>query len=167
MKAPIFIVGTGRCGSTIFFKLLSHHPDLCWHSTLENKYPDSSIVRSLSRYLNRDPYHSVLSKLYSGFKPGEIWNIWEKADPDFVEPPRPPGAEDVTEEKKKRLEVAKQVVAEKFGIDDLREEYGYDSRYREEGGSRRKEVDVKSHIRRTQKGKPTNVKSHKRSRPKR
>jgi len=71
------------------------------------------------------------------------------------------------EEKKKRLEVAKQVVAEKFGIDELREKYGYESRYRKEGGSRMKDVNVKSHTRITRKGKPTKVKSHKRSRPKR
>jgi len=103
MKSPIFIVGTGRCGSTIFFKLICHHPDLCWHSTLENKYPNSSIVRSLSKHFNRDPYYSILSKLYGGFKPGEVWNVWEKADPDFVEPPRPIQDEDVTEEKKRKF----------------------------------------------------------------
>ena len=102
-KPPIFIVGTGRCGSTIFFKLLSHHKDMCWHSTLEHAYPESKCVRTLSRYLNTDPLYSITKKLIKNFKPAEIWEIWKKADYGFLEPRRPLKADDVTEEKRKKM----------------------------------------------------------------
>ncbi len=110
MKRPIFIVGTGRCGSTIFYKLISHHPDLCWHSTLENRYPDSSTVKFLSRILNRDPFYSVAKGIKPNFKPAEIWNIWEKADAGFVQPYRPLDGDDVSERKAKAF---RKIVEEK------------------------------------------------------
>jgi len=70
------------------------------------------------------------------------------------------------EEAKQRIEVAKNVVADKYNIDELREEHGFEPKFRERGGSRGN-VNVKRHIRRTQKGKPTTVRNHKRRKPKR
>ena len=100
---PVFIVGTGRCGSTIFFKLLSHHPKVCWHSTLEHKYPNSRLIGVKSRFINRDPFYSLCKQIISNFKPTEIWDIWGKADPGFVEPCRALNAEDVSESNRKKF----------------------------------------------------------------
>ena len=36
---PIFIVGTGRCGSTAFHKLLGAHPQLMWLSGFAEEFP--------------------------------------------------------------------------------------------------------------------------------
>jgi hypothetical protein len=37
---PIIIVGSGRCGSTLFHRLLAKHPQMMWLSPLCYKYPD-------------------------------------------------------------------------------------------------------------------------------
>ena len=36
---PIFIVGTGRCGSTAFHRLLGAHPQLMWLSGFAEEFP--------------------------------------------------------------------------------------------------------------------------------
>jgi hypothetical protein len=36
---PIFVVGSGRSGTTLLFRFLSGHPDLAWVSGLSNKFP--------------------------------------------------------------------------------------------------------------------------------
>src|SRR5262245_41989498 len=33
---PIFVIGTGRSGTTLFFQMLGFHPDLAWFSTYGN-----------------------------------------------------------------------------------------------------------------------------------
>jgi hypothetical protein len=38
---PIFIIGTGRCGTTILYELVAMHPDLAWFSNLSNRHPGS------------------------------------------------------------------------------------------------------------------------------
>lgn len=37
---PIVIVGTGRCGSTVFHRLLALHSQVMWLSPLSELYPD-------------------------------------------------------------------------------------------------------------------------------
>jgi len=46
---PIFANGTGRCGSTLFFSLLSEHPDLCWISNYTNRFHHLPSLSALSR----------------------------------------------------------------------------------------------------------------------
>ncbi len=36
---PLFIVGSGRSGSTILYRLLAVHPELCWVSRLTDRFP--------------------------------------------------------------------------------------------------------------------------------
>ena len=38
-RQPIFIVGSGRSGTTILYRLLSLHPDVCWFSNLSALAP--------------------------------------------------------------------------------------------------------------------------------
>lgn len=49
---PIFIVASGRSGTTILYKLLSIHPDLCWFSKLSNKFPYFPQISFLHRILD-------------------------------------------------------------------------------------------------------------------
>ena len=46
---PIIVNGTGRCGSTLFFSLLSEHPDLSWISNYTNRYMVLPELAALSR----------------------------------------------------------------------------------------------------------------------
>ncbi len=38
-SAPLFLIGTGRCGSTILHRVLSHHPHLAWPTATCNRQP--------------------------------------------------------------------------------------------------------------------------------
>ena len=39
LTRPIFIIGTGRCGSTIFHEIFTHHPQVAFLSGLCMQYP--------------------------------------------------------------------------------------------------------------------------------
>jgi hypothetical protein len=39
MNSPVFIIGTGRCGSTMLHDTLAYHPELSWLTQIVNKYP--------------------------------------------------------------------------------------------------------------------------------
>lgn len=46
---PLFVIGTGRSGTTLFFQLLSFHPDLAWFSTYGNYFYRQTWPALLSR----------------------------------------------------------------------------------------------------------------------
>lgn len=46
---PVFILGTGRCGSTLFFDLLAAHPAFGWISNYTNHFPRLPALAALSR----------------------------------------------------------------------------------------------------------------------
>jgi len=39
VQQPIFILGTGRSGTTLFFDLLAFHPELAWFSNYDERFP--------------------------------------------------------------------------------------------------------------------------------
>jgi sulfotransferase family protein len=49
---PIFIIGSGRSGTTILYKLLSIHSDLCWFSNYTDKFPSLPSIAILHRILD-------------------------------------------------------------------------------------------------------------------
>ena len=46
---PVFILGTGRSGTTLFLNVLAFHPDFTWFSTFSKRFPDHPSVAFLSR----------------------------------------------------------------------------------------------------------------------
>jgi hypothetical protein len=97
-EKPIFIVGTGRCGSSIFHRILSEHPNISWLSILCNKLPNHpSINRNLMKVIDYPIAGRYLKKI---IKPGECYDFWEHHCKGFMSPCRDLTKEDLTIKKK-------------------------------------------------------------------
>ena len=96
---PIFIVGTGRCGSTIFHQVLSHHPHVAWLSRwCETKPHNPRANWRAMRVLDLPlPAHYLRKLIY----PVEAYSFWDYYYPGFSQPCRDLLKEDVTPKVKK------------------------------------------------------------------
>jgi hypothetical protein len=94
VKDPLFIVGTGRCGSTLFYDTLANHPRVTWLSPWCRKYPGKPELNRLAMRLIDMPLPTryVKKALY----PGEFYPFWEYHCSGFSEPCRDLCKEDVT-----------------------------------------------------------------------
>ena len=102
-RGPIIVVGTGRCGSTVFHYLLSKHPELAWlPGALCRRFPRRPQLQSL---FNRGLDYPVLGKLLgNGITPAECYPFWEYYCKGFSAPYRDLVASDVTEKTKRRVQ---------------------------------------------------------------
>ena len=91
---PIFVVGTGRSGSTVFFDIFAGHPRVAWLSSLANKYPDR--LKLHSKLMRARGYPLIDGLLGHHFGPSEAYPFWELVCPGFSNPHRDLLAEDVT-----------------------------------------------------------------------
>jgi hypothetical protein len=86
---PIFMIGTGRCGSTLAYEALSLHDDLGWMSNYNSKCPRHPGVSALSRIYDLPGFANIrataekrqasqgkgaLNKYYP--RPDECWPVW-------------------------------------------------------------------------------------------
>jgi hypothetical protein len=72
---PIIIVGTGRCGSTVFHRLLATHPQVMWLSALCDRYPNKP---DLNRRVVTALGNPLLRRLIGGrIQPGECYRFWD------------------------------------------------------------------------------------------
>jgi hypothetical protein len=102
VRDPIFIVGTGRSGSTVFVDILAKHPNVAWLSRLADAYPGSPWLNVL---LMRARNHVVIDTLLDGrFGPSEAYSFWNLNCPGFSNPYRDLLAEDVTPRAASRLQ---------------------------------------------------------------
>jgi len=91
---PIFIVGTGRSGTTIFFEILAKHPNVAWLSKLSRDKPSSPwLNRFYLRALSIPPLERLLVKYCA---PAEAYPFWDLNCPGFSNPCRDLHADDVT-----------------------------------------------------------------------
>jgi hypothetical protein len=91
---PIFVVGTGRSGSTVFFDIIARHPNVAWLSKLSRDYPGHPW---LNRMWMQWHGHMVVDKLVGRrFGPAEAYPFWNLNCPGFSNPCRDLLAEDVT-----------------------------------------------------------------------
>ena len=101
---PIFIVGTGRCGSTAFHKLLGAHPQLMWLSGFAEEFP---YRLSWNRWAVTAQGNPLIKRVFgSRIKPGEFYGFWYKHAYGFAEPGRDLVASDVTPRVKKQVRKA-------------------------------------------------------------
>jgi omega-hydroxy-beta-dihydromenaquinone-9 sulfotransferase len=91
---PIFIVGTGRSGSTIFFEIFSKHPNVAWLSKLSRENPGRPWVNRLYMYALGVPLMENLLAKHCG--PAEAYPFWDFNCPGFSNPCRDLDADDVT-----------------------------------------------------------------------
>jgi len=83
---PIFIVGTGRCGSTAFHRLLARHPQLMWLSGFAERFPYSPAWNRWAVIAVGNP---LLHRLFENrIRPGENYGFWYKHAYGFAEPGR-------------------------------------------------------------------------------
>jgi hypothetical protein len=98
---PIFIVGTGRCGSTALHRLLAYHPQLMWLSGFADRYPDKPRWNSWAVTAAGQP---LLRPLLQGkIRPGENYGFWYRYAYGFAEPGRDLVAGDVTPRVRKQM----------------------------------------------------------------
>lgn len=61
IEKPIFIVGSGRSGTTVFYNLLSTHPEVCWFSNYSSKFATIKPIPFLHRIFDL-PFLGTLAK---------------------------------------------------------------------------------------------------------
>ena len=94
LRKPIFIVGTGHSGTTIFSQIFSEHPNLAWLSSLTSDFPTRLF---LNRYfLKAIDYPLVGSILKKLIHPGEVYGLLNYYCTGFGGPCRDLFTEDVT-----------------------------------------------------------------------
>jgi hypothetical protein len=101
---PIIIVGTGRCGSTVFHRLLAMHPQTMWMSSVCYLYPEKPVWNRWAVTAMGNP---VLRRLFGGrVRPGENYRFWDKYAYGFSEPCRDLVRSDVSARVKKQVRAA-------------------------------------------------------------
>jgi omega-hydroxy-beta-dihydromenaquinone-9 sulfotransferase len=98
---PIIIVGTGRCGSTVFHRLLATHSRVMWLSGFCDRYPTRPAV---NRRAVLAASHPLLRPLLGRkVQPGECYKFWDKHAFGFSEPCRDLVRADVSARVKKQV----------------------------------------------------------------
>jgi omega-hydroxy-beta-dihydromenaquinone-9 sulfotransferase len=101
---PIFIVGSGRCGSTLFHRLFAAHPQLMWLSGFTHRYPTKPAWNRWAVTAMGNPLMRRL--LGDRIRPGEFYHFWDTHAYGFAEPCRDLVRTDVTPLVKKQVRAA-------------------------------------------------------------
>jgi hypothetical protein len=101
---PIIIVGTGRCGSTLFHRLMAKHPQLMWLSPVCHKYPEKPEWNRMAVTAMDNPLLRRL--LGEKLRPAENYRFWDHYAYGFSEPCRDLVRSDVSARVKKRVRAA-------------------------------------------------------------
>jgi len=101
IEKPIFVIGTGRSGSTMVHEILCEHPNLSWFSVLLSVFPTKIGLNKLYMYLIDFPLLGKLLKKY--IIPTESYQFWEKYAMGFSKPYRDLRAEDVSLKVSKKI----------------------------------------------------------------
>ena len=101
LDRPIFILGIGRCGSTVFHEVFAHHPALSWMSPLLDQHP--SEPERNARVLDWVDAPLVGPLVRRKFRPEETYRFWNHYYRGFAEPCRDLTAADATPRVREKL----------------------------------------------------------------
>lgn len=101
VKKPIIIIGTGRNGSSIFFRMFSYHPKVAWLSTLCKWFPNRPILNRF--FLNVIDYPFVGRLLKGKNNPDEAYELWDIHCKGFRRSFRDITEKDVTQKNKRDI----------------------------------------------------------------
>lgn len=102
LDRPIFVVGTGRCGSTILNKILSEHPNLSFFTTATTLFPSWITFQRVILSVWDKPLLGSLLRLR--LIAGEAWPFWDQYIPGFSRCFLDFRATDVTNIQKQRIQ---------------------------------------------------------------
>ena len=68
---PIFIIGSPRSGTSIFYRTMAKHPDLAWISNITKKFPSSMLITRLIMLFRDDHRPTEANKIWSKFTTGD------------------------------------------------------------------------------------------------
>ena len=101
---PIIIVGTGRCGSTVFHRLLARHPRTMWLSGLSDRFPTRT---GWNRAAVAAMHRPLLPRFLGGkVQPSEAYLFWDHHAYGFSAPCRDLVRTDVTARVRKQVRAA-------------------------------------------------------------
>ncbi|MCH2059738.1 MAG: sulfotransferase [Verrucomicrobiales bacterium] len=100
LDRPIFIVGIGRCGSTIFHRILCEHPRVSWLTSCADWNPAKP---ARNRWVMEMADWPLLGSLMRRVYPSECYRFWEHHCPGFRRPFRDLTQGDLTERSRIRV----------------------------------------------------------------
>lgn len=104
IEQPIFVVGAGRSGSSLFHQMFTEHPGVAWMSALCDRYPDRlSRHRALMRAIDA-PWIGALLKRH--WESAECYEFWDRCFRGFSQPCRDLRADDATPRVKANIQRA-------------------------------------------------------------
>ena len=96
IESPIFVIGTGRCGSTTLMDLIAYHPAFAWPSQYTARRPVLERAAVLSRIVELPIVGPRLKFTRFTPKHAESYEQWTRCFAGFAEPFRDLVADDVT-----------------------------------------------------------------------
>ena len=71
IRAPIFIIGCPRSGTSVFYEKLAQHPDLAWISRATKKVPSSLLATRLLMLVRKKLWPTEARKVWGKFSRGD------------------------------------------------------------------------------------------------
>ena len=103
VDSPVFVIGTGRCGTTALMDLIAYHGEFTWPSQYTARWPRRPQLAALSRIVELPPFTSRWRFTRYVPKHAENYSEWDERFPGFAEPFRDLVASDVTPLVKERI----------------------------------------------------------------